>query len=828
MRKDEQMADTNITLPIKSTKLTLQDISSEKLFEFINKFSFLSIAIPMDWNNKKENSEHHVEMGTPFDENTVVEENGDEETAEDKEEEKKSEAYQNKQAVLTKILIRVQEKTKAHICRIHQAKGISVIMIRKDLVSVLQDEIKGTQKDFVNIIYEIREIDCDSMYRNKDDLANLLTQYMEYCNAERLGYPIPYDSLLTGYHVYLSGEICSRINGDRQTSPDSWQNVFLSLYIKDQILQIKVDTYWETGPWIDRVLNDHRREKIRRDISYTITQIGKENWILVKNYTKPILTKPHQFKPSTKNVVTARVKGTAEKFRHQILTSRTAVMQKFITDFNRFYDGIIEIICNEKNFIVCPDEVYKRPQPSMNEINEIRRFLYQEFGGTIHITHGINIGNAQEKQTQEETGINKAREKSFCDEMLNLLEYAKYVYTFSCKNGGRITISQPKEYECLLYADMTVTLPNAEENETKKKKTHTPLPIEYIEESKMWVFDVPPTANGKITVTLMCRGIPDQDIGDPDLPVEIVLSKTLIADNKKAKATKVRFKYKEGFGIYDATIDKSEIIQTSDLCLCFINSHESHDYTHYLNVQHVAMDTISDKIEKNKNICLQCINELYIKGQLTRNTNPDDGEVISALFIGHVPRTRRREGYNRYFLYCSPLHNQGAVYREIDENEASQLFPEIIQDSKCHYIKTANGIFRIKQTDIRPITGWMYDKNGNLKDLQEIGSVSQQYGAAYAGMVGVAMHENTKEKCIAYFVGDYPSLQDVNGGFPNFPHMYIVTQTDSRKEMPSTNTLRSMLTVKYIRPKRYTALPYIFKYLREWAKTAGVRYEQID
>lgn len=218
----------------------------EGLKRFINKFTFCMVSLsakrPYTYDEEPE-----VDLfGTPLDDDNDDE--LEEVRAETEEEEQGRRRYGILQNNLTRALIKLRADG-ADICRVRLKGGNSLIMCRSDacniadeLLNVLGDEYKPS---FITPL--------DMMRSSQDDLINLLTQYMEYKNAEKNDRPVPKTMLLYGYYRHQKGQIIFHVGRDGVHTADDtmhlndYKNSFSSLYVKDSILHVSTVSYYEKG-----------------------------------------------------------------------------------------------------------------------------------------------------------------------------------------------------------------------------------------------------------------------------------------------------------------------------------------------------------------------------------------------------------------------------------------------------------------------------------------------------------------------------------------------------------------------------------------------------
>ena len=795
--------------------------------KFINDFRFFIISgFKFEHKSEEESPEDH--FGEPLD---TDEENFPDEESEPDEEEKINIDYGHWQNELTRALIRIRKKG-INVLRVHISGGKSLVMLNNSI----EDPFEALSKELGNG-YEIKTISTDEMtIQRSNDTINLLTQYMEYVTAEKTSTPIPDDMLLCGYYRHQTGKMILHILSkgmdvsSTRLSASDYKNSFLSLYIKNSLLYVKTESYYEDGTWVPNIGSEKIKRRVCRNMVFNMAPVDTTRWTLTESPDNASMSTRFIYRMKGKTFFSARPTGTSKEASFRLERARATFMQKFLVEFNSFYKGIVQLNKKSPEFLTFKeesrnDETLRERERYVGEINRIRKFYDLELDKKLRIIRMEREG--------EKNPVIDEKEKALLECFKETFGKARYHSHVKMKYGDMLRLTIPSDYKSELIAIYTVCYKDPDDI---NKIRYTEVMETVNENNGFWELETPTENNGRpvkssdnsmdIKLRLNIWGIPDSlecGIGNPDLPPQIVLKRTINSTTKD-----INFAYRDGLGIDECEVELGDKCEEDTLNIMVIKDHDkkldAYKYTRFLNVQHMTLDTLSTELDDMRSSCLTILNELYIRAQVMYDLIPDAGNVSKALYIKHCPKKGNRPSYKRYFLYDRDAEMK---YKELRAESAGDIFPQAVTKDTygdSYAIEIGNGRYIIEKTDIVPLTGDMFD-DGHLLPIEQIGSKSAVHQDNFSGTVGIHIREDIYDNCLYYIVGDFKTQEDIGvSGVTKFPHVYKVTSEYG--PYPKAEDILPMLENTLVRLKRYSVLPIIFKYIREWAYAKGQVYKE--
>lgn len=299
-------------------------------------------------------------------------------------------------------------------------------------------------------------------------------------------------------------------------------------------------------------------------------------------------------------------------------------------------------------------------------------------------------------------------------------------------------------------------------------------------------------------------------------------------------------KYHSGFGVENRNVICTESYKEGTEYDPYLNIHivedlESEDYdtTVALSVQHITQEEAGEEKEKGyRTVITRIIYELYIRMCVMKNMideNDMETEVERALWVAHIAKKKGKKAYKRFFYYDRDLEatNESCI-REVSEKEARSLYKDLgdISSYGDKYAVTVGGKdYFISRTDRVVLGKSSIDENGELLPPKEIGSKGKEYYDRFAGYVGMSFYFSESDNRLYYIVGDSILRNGdfgISGDIVRFPHVYEVRSGSIFNTIDfDVEAFRKMLGTTIVRIKNYTALPSIFKFMREWAECGG-------
>ncbi len=809
-------------VPLSKLEVSFDDEGWPK---FVNDFRFFIISgFKFEHKSEEESPEDH--FGEPLD---TDEENFPDEESETDEEEKINIDYGHWQNELTRALIRIRKKG-INVLRVHISGGKSLVMLNNSI----EDPFEALSKELGNG-YKIKTISTDEMtIQRSNDTINLLTQYMEYVTAEKNGTPIPDDMLLCGYYRHQTGKIIMHIlskgmnTSSTKLKASDYKNSFLSLFIKNGLLYVKTESYYEDGTWVPNIGSEKIKRRVCRNMVFNMAPVDNTRWTLTESPDNACMSTRFIYRMKGKASYPARPTGTSAEAQFHMERARATFMQKYIMEFNSFFNGIVRLdkLCPEFTTFKEEsrnDETIRERERYADEINRIRKFYDLEMSKKLRIIRMENDG--------EENPVIDEKEKALLECLKESFGKARYYSQVKMKYGDVLKLSTPSDFKSELIVIYNVYY---KDPDNFNKTRYVEVMETVSKKDGFWELETPRENKGRsvkssrnsvdIKLRLNIWGIPDSlecGIGNPDLPPQIVLKRTMNNTTRD-----INFAYRDGLGIDECDVELGDKCEEDTLNIMVIKDHDkkldAYRYSRFLNVQHMTLDTLSTEVDDMRSSCLTILNELYIRAQVMYDLIPDAGNVSKALYIKHCPKKGNHPSYKRYFLYDRDAEIK---YKELRSKSAGDIFPQAVTKDTygdSYAIEIGNGRYIIEKTDIVPLTGDMFD-DGHLLPIEQIGSKSAVHQENFSGTVGIHIREDIYDNCLYYIVGDFKTQDDIGvSGVIKFPHVYKVTSEYGT--YPKAEDILQMLENTFVRLKRYSTLPVIFKYIREWAYAKGQVY----
>lgn len=243
-------------------------------------------------------------------------------------------------------------------------------------------------------------------------------------------------------------------------------------------------------------------------------------------------------------------------------------------------------------------------------------------------------------------------------------------------------------------------------------------------------------------------------------------------------------------------------------------------------VQHITIEDMPSKLDM---LCSVCINELIIKNDLVSHSNRISimdwrsfGIKDTITFYTRVAEDKKQNGktavYHYYYMQVSP---DGLFFiGELQKGKEYEGIRYVFENRKqCEGIisnrqREYNFIY---QTSKFMLPDGVAIRNG-LKEGLHVRNVP--YRDLYCGSIDIWYKKDSNNNSYYYSIGELFGGSTMKYGITNFARIRKV-EPDEYAPLFFDRRLLLSLAVPFVRNKRFTAVPFPFKYLREYAKLHG-------